>query len=218
MVLVPEIVDAVHPTPVLAAGGIGCGRQAAAAMALGAQGVWLGSLWLTSEEYKLEPQTERGMSIVQKSTDRRQLIRYGSITRHQPQASADAPTEWTEAWTAEGSPGTLPMPLQGMLVAEAEARIRGHQSQALLGSPVGQIVGQDESRSLSRSATSCPSLKRPSLGCETSAHPSELSRSVRTPTLDPRGHAGGAPVRRVPRAHLQCARQSSSGSAGPAPW
>ena len=51
-------------------------------------------------------------------------------------------TEWTEAWAAEGSPGTLPMPLQGMLVAEAEARIRGHQSQALLGSPVGQIVGR----------------------------------------------------------------------------
>jgi len=35
MVLVPEVVDAVAPTPVLAAGGIGNGRQIAAAMALG---------------------------------------------------------------------------------------------------------------------------------------------------------------------------------------
>ena len=34
-------------------------------------------------------------------------------------------TEWTEAWTAEGSPGTLPMPLQGMLVAEAEGVFAG---------------------------------------------------------------------------------------------
>ena len=50
MVLVPEVVDGVAPTPVLAAGGIGSGRQIAAALALGAQGVWLGSLWLTTAE------------------------------------------------------------------------------------------------------------------------------------------------------------------------
>ena len=51
MVLVPEVVDAVGPdVPVLAAGGIGCGRQMAAALALGAQGVWTGSIWLTVAE------------------------------------------------------------------------------------------------------------------------------------------------------------------------
>ncbi|MFW2383143.1 MAG: nitronate monooxygenase, partial [Acidimicrobiales bacterium] len=49
MVLIPEVVDAVD-VPVLAAGGIGRGRQMAAAMALGAQGVWCGSVWLTTEE------------------------------------------------------------------------------------------------------------------------------------------------------------------------
>jgi NAD(P)H-dependent flavin oxidoreductase YrpB (nitropropane dioxygenase family) len=47
MVLVPEVVDAVSPLPVLAAGGIACGRQITAALALGAQGVWMGSIWLT---------------------------------------------------------------------------------------------------------------------------------------------------------------------------
>ena len=52
MVLVPEIADAVGAqAPVLAAGGIGCGRQIAAALALGAVGVWMGSAWLTTEEY-----------------------------------------------------------------------------------------------------------------------------------------------------------------------
>ena len=51
MVLVPEVVDAVGPdVPVLAAGGIGRGRQMAAAMALGAQGAWTGSIWLTVAE------------------------------------------------------------------------------------------------------------------------------------------------------------------------
>ena len=42
MVLVPDVVDAIAPVPVLAAGGIGSGRQMAAAMALGADGVWTG--------------------------------------------------------------------------------------------------------------------------------------------------------------------------------
>ncbi len=49
MVLVPEIVDAVgDKVPVLAAGGIGCGRQMTAALALGAARVWMGSAWLLS--------------------------------------------------------------------------------------------------------------------------------------------------------------------------
>ena len=56
MVLVPEIVDAVGDrVPVLAAGGIGCGRQIAAALALGASGVWMGSCWLTTAEYQIGP-------------------------------------------------------------------------------------------------------------------------------------------------------------------
>src|SRR5689334_17210054 len=54
MVLVPEIVDAVGTDAhVLAAGGIGSGRQIAAALALGAGGVWMGSYWLTTSEYTL---------------------------------------------------------------------------------------------------------------------------------------------------------------------
>ena len=49
-VLIPQIVDYVKPRPVLAAGGIGSGRHVAAAMALGAQGVWAGTAFLASEE------------------------------------------------------------------------------------------------------------------------------------------------------------------------
>src|SRR3954452_13217708 len=52
MVLIPEVVDAVgDQVPVLAAGGIGCGRQVAAALALGAAGAWMGSAWLLTSEY-----------------------------------------------------------------------------------------------------------------------------------------------------------------------
>src|SRR6202158_6608696 len=55
VVLWPEVIDAVAPTPVLAAGGIGTGRQIAAALAMGAQGVWTGSIWLTVTEAQASP-------------------------------------------------------------------------------------------------------------------------------------------------------------------
>ncbi len=142
MVIVPEIVDAVAPTPVLAAGGIGCGRQVAAALALGADGVWMGSVWLTSAEYKLERPGPNGISIVgQKLLDATSSDTVRSrVISGKPARMLRTP--WTEAWEAKGSPGTLPMPMQGMLVAAAEARIRHHQSEPLLGVPVGQIVGR----------------------------------------------------------------------------
>ncbi len=141
MVLVPQVVDAVAPTPVLAAGGIGSGRQMAASMALGAQGVWTGSIWLTTQESDAVPElTEKMLSARSQDTRRSRCIS-GKPARQ-------LVTTYTQAWEAEDSPGTLPMPLQGMLCAEAEHRIRRHAaggspgSAELLGTPVGQVVGQ----------------------------------------------------------------------------
>ena len=142
MVLVPEVVKAVEGLPVLAAGGIGTGQQVAAALALGAEGVWMGSVWLASAEYRLEPPTETGYSVV---TGKLLAATSSDTVRSRVISGKPARmlrTPWTEAWEAPGSPGTLPMPLQGLLVAEAQARIRHHQSRPLLGTPVGQIVGQ----------------------------------------------------------------------------
>src|SRR3954462_6394542 len=68
MVLVPEVVDAVDGSAaVLAAGGIGSGRQVAAALALGAQGVWMGSAFLTSAEYDLGVRDASGVSVIQRA-------------------------------------------------------------------------------------------------------------------------------------------------------
>jgi NAD(P)H-dependent flavin oxidoreductase YrpB (nitropropane dioxygenase family) len=55
MPLIPMVVDAVSPTPVLAAGGIADGRGLVAALALGAQGVLLGTRFLASVESPLHP-------------------------------------------------------------------------------------------------------------------------------------------------------------------
>ena len=102
----------------------------------------MGSVWLTSAEYRLEPPTASGNSVVKEK-----LLAATSSDTVRSRVISGKParmlrTPWTEAWEAKGSPGTLPMPLQGLLVANAEARIRHHQSRELLGTPVGQVVGQ----------------------------------------------------------------------------
>ncbi len=53
--LVPSVVDAVAPVPVVAAGGIADGRGLAAVLALGAAGAWIGTRFLASEEVSMHP-------------------------------------------------------------------------------------------------------------------------------------------------------------------
>src|ERR1700730_12094155 len=76
MVLVPEVVDAVAPVPVLAAGGIARGRQIAAALALGAEGVWCGSVWLTTEEAETLPVVKDKFLAARSSA----IVRSSSLT------------------------------------------------------------------------------------------------------------------------------------------
>ncbi|MFE0514283.1 nitronate monooxygenase [Streptomyces sp. NPDC058964] len=136
MVLTPEVVDAVAPLPVLAAGGIGSGQQVAAALALGAQGVWLGSIWLTTTEADLHSPALTRKLLAAGSGD---TVRSRALTG---KPARQLRTEWTDAWDDRGGPGTLPMPLQGLLVAEAVSRIQKYEVEPLLGTPVGQIVGR----------------------------------------------------------------------------
>lgn len=136
MVLTPEVVDAVDPLPVLAAGGIGSGQQVAAALALGAQGVWLGSLWLTTTEAELPSPRLISKLLAAGSGD---TVRSRALTG---KPARQLRTEWTDAWDDPDGPGTLPMPLQGLLVAEAVSRIQKYEVEPLLGTPVGQIVGR----------------------------------------------------------------------------
>ena len=141
MVLVPEVVDAVAPTPVLAAGGIANGRQIAAALALGAEGVWCGSVWLTTEEAETHPAVkEKFLSATSKDT-----VRSRSLTGKPARMLRSA---WTDEWERADAPGALPMPLQSALVAEAQHRIsraagtEGSGAQKLANYFVGQVVGQ----------------------------------------------------------------------------
>lgn len=140
MVLLPEIVDAVGDrAPVLAAGGIGSGRQVAAALALGASGAWMGSYWLTTEEYR---QTMPDSDAMQEA-----LLRAGSADTVRSRIYTGKParllkTRWTDAWTDPQAPQPLPMPLQNLLVAQAHSRIHAAKDPSVISIPVGQIVGR----------------------------------------------------------------------------
>jgi len=69
MALVPQVVDAVTPMPVVAAGGIADGRGLAAALALGAEGVWCGTAFLATKEAHLDQELkERVIEAVDEDT------------------------------------------------------------------------------------------------------------------------------------------------------
>ena len=136
MVIVPEVVDAVGPdVPVLAAGGIGSGRQMAAAMALGAQGAWTGSIWLTVAEADTQPLVVENLL----EANSRDTVRSRAMTGKPARLLKSA---WTEAWAREDTPEPLPMPLQGLLFNTAGRRITRAGNKELSGFPVGQIVGR----------------------------------------------------------------------------
>jgi NAD(P)H-dependent flavin oxidoreductase YrpB (nitropropane dioxygenase family) len=136
MVLVPDVVDAVGDrVPVLAAGGIGCGRQMAAALALGAQGAWTGSIWLTVAEADTNPEAIENLLVAES----RDAVRSRSMTG---KPARQLRTAWTEAWERPGAPKTLPMPLQGIVFSELAHRVTRSRNRALSGSPVGQIVSR----------------------------------------------------------------------------
>ncbi|HEY3980521.1 MAG TPA: nitronate monooxygenase [Streptosporangiaceae bacterium] len=140
MVLTPEIVDMAGGHPVLAAGGIASGAQMAAALALGAAGVWCGSVWLSSEE-DVAVQAVKDKFLAAASTETvRSRTRTGKPARQLRSA-------WHDAWEAAGSPAPLALPLQPMLVNEAWHRIdkaaqAGHPGAIELESFfIGQVVG-----------------------------------------------------------------------------
>ncbi|MBW2270800.1 MAG: nitronate monooxygenase [Deltaproteobacteria bacterium] len=136
IVLWPQVVDAVAPTPVLAAGGIGSGRQIVAALAQGTQGVWMGSVWLTvSEADAALPEVESYLAASSRDTVRSRSFT-GKLARM-------LRNDWTDAWEAPDAPDPLPMPLQGMISLEAVDRAKRHpgQGQQVAFNAVGQIVG-----------------------------------------------------------------------------
>lgn len=135
MVLTPQVVDAAGPdVPVLHAGGIMKGRQIAAALALGAQGVWTGSIWLSTAESETTPQQKEMMFEATSGDTIRSRARSGKPVRQ-------LNTGFIRAWGEPGAPQNLPTPLQGVLSDLVISRGDKAQHKGLMAQPVGQGVG-----------------------------------------------------------------------------
>lgn len=119
LVVVPEVVRTVREirdVPVLAAGGIMTGAQMAGCMAMGAAGVWTGSVWLATPESEVS-ETFRQKLVAASSRDTiRSKARTGKPSRQLRSA-------WHEAWEGPESPGSLPLPLMSILSTPAFSSI-----------------------------------------------------------------------------------------------
>ena len=116
MVLVPEVIKAIkkiRDVPVLAAGGIMTGRQMAACMAMGAAGVWTGSVWLATVESETSEIFREKMIAASSRDAIRSKGRTGKPARQ-------LRSVWTDAWDrGPDCPGALPMPLQSIISRDA---------------------------------------------------------------------------------------------------
>ncbi len=152
LVLVPEVVRAIKPLrdiPVLAAGGIMTGRQMAACIALGAAGVWTGSVWLATTESEVSEIFREKMIAARSRDTVRSRCRTGKYSRQLRSA-------WTDAWEAPDSPEPLPMPFQTIIsepalrAAQRAAQNGNSQARELVTYFVGQGVGLVDSIKSSR--------------------------------------------------------------------
>lgn len=143
LVLVPEVVRAIRPisdAAILAAGGIVTGEQMAACMAMGADGAWTGSVWLTTTEAETSPAVKEKMLSASSRDTVRSKARTGKYSRQLKSA-------WTDAWEGPNAPAPLPMPFQSIIVEPTMQRINklaegGHDGAKQLASYfVGQGVG-----------------------------------------------------------------------------
>ena len=133
MPLVPQVVDAVSPLPVVAAGGIANGSGIAAALALGAVGVWMGTAFLAASESRIHDIQRE--NILEGRSDEFVISRsFSGKTARQYRNPI------VRAWETSGLE-PLPMPLQGTLMGDLTAAANRAGRHDLTMAPAGQAAG-----------------------------------------------------------------------------
>jgi NAD(P)H-dependent flavin oxidoreductase YrpB (nitropropane dioxygenase family) len=131
--LIPQVIDAVYPKPVIAAGGIADGRGLAAALALGAIGVWCGTAFLVADEAN-QPEAQKQRVLAAGDEDTRVTRLYSGKTMR------NITNPLIEAWEASGLQ-PLPMGLQGILIGDLVYSLRKAGREDLLMNAAGQASG-----------------------------------------------------------------------------
>jgi|CXWL01.1.fsa_nt_gi NAD(P)H-dependent flavin oxidoreductase YrpB (nitropropane dioxygenase family) len=133
LALLPQVIDAVAPTPVCAAGGIGDGRGIAAALAAGCDGVWIGTAFLVSKEASW-PDILKERILAATEEDTRVTRLYSGKTMR------NINNPLIEYWEGQKL-DALPMGMQGIVSGEIMAGAREANKMELLMNPAGQISG-----------------------------------------------------------------------------
>ncbi len=132
--IVPEVASIAGDTPVVAAGGVTTGRHLAAALCLGAAGVWTGTVWLASRESDIEPVVKQRILAATGDDTTRTACISGKTMRI-------LKCPWTEEWSKPGAPRILPSPYQMLLSAEYIQGANDHRRGDLMTEAAGQGVG-----------------------------------------------------------------------------
>lgn len=133
--LVPQVVAAAEGLSVLAAGGVATGAHVAAAFALGAVGVWLGTAWLFASEHQAHLHRVNTAKLIAAGSTDTVITRSESGKTFRQIRSA-----WSDEWAAPDAPEPLRMPYQDVLVGDLLGAIEEHDIEPLIHSGAGQSV------------------------------------------------------------------------------
>ena len=133
LALLPQVMAAVAPTPVIAAGGIAGGRALAGVLASGAEAAWCGTAFLVSEEAN-QPDLQKQRILDAAAEDTIVTRLYSGKTMR------NIRNPLIEAWEREGL-DALPMGMQGLLIADLTHSIRAAGREELLMNAAGQTSG-----------------------------------------------------------------------------
>jgi len=133
LALLPQVMDAVAPTPVIAAGGIASGRSLAGVLAMGAEAAWCGTAFLVSEEAN-QPDLQKQRILDAAAEDTAVTRLYSGKTMR------NITNPFIEAWERSGLQA-LPMGQQAALIADLEYSIRVAGREDLLMNAAGQTAG-----------------------------------------------------------------------------
>ncbi|MGW5715271.1 nitronate monooxygenase [Amycolatopsis sp. NPDC003865] len=134
MVLWPQVVEAAAGIPVLAAGGITRGSHLLAALSLGCQGVWLGSLWLGTVEGELTPEMRERLFAAESEDAVIARVMTGKQGRM-------LGTEYVRRWQEPDAPAPLQWPMQSILNGYSYKRAERGRNLDYWTYAAGQAVG-----------------------------------------------------------------------------
>lgn len=135
MVLWPQVVEAAGGAPVLAAGGVSRGSQILAALSLGCQGVWIGSLWLGTAESDLTVEMREKLFAAESEDAQIAKVMTGKQGRM-------LRTRYVENWQKPGAPPLLSWPMQSILNGYPYKRAERARNLDYWTYAVGQAVGE----------------------------------------------------------------------------